>query len=71
MAKHVNFGMFWLVYGRQTIELTDDIDEHDENAIVEYIKSVWNDIARPTGSYILDSDEFDPEGELEIVVDND
>ena len=71
MAKYVKFGMFWQVYGRQTIELPDDIDEHDEKAVVEYIKSVWKDIARPTGSYILDSDEFDPEDELEIVIDDD
>ena len=71
MAKHVNFGMFWQVYGRQTIELPDDIDETDEDAVVEYIKSVWDEIALPTGSYIQDSDEFDPEGGLEIVVDDD
>ena len=71
MAKHVNFGMFWQEYGRQTIELPDDIDEKDEDAVVEYIKSVWDEIALPTGSYIQDSDEFDPEGGLEIVVDDD
>ena len=71
MAKHVNFGMFWQVYGRQTIELPDDIDEKDEDAVIDYIKSVWDEIALPTGSYIQDSDEFDPEGGLEIVVDDD
>lgn len=71
MAKYVNFGMFWQEYGRQTIELPDDIDEKDEDAVVEYIKSVWDEIALPTGSYIQDSDEFDPEGGLEIVVNDD
>ncbi len=65
MAKKVSFGMFWEVYGRQTIELPDDVDENDIEAVKDYIRSVWDDIPLPDGSYVSGSDEFDEESLIE------
>ena len=64
--KKVSFGMYWQSYGRQTIDLPDDIDTSDKDAVLEYIKSVWDDIPVPEGDYVSCSDELDEESPLEI-----
>ena len=53
----VSFGTFYEMYGRQTIEIPDDIDD-----IEEYIQDNFEDIPLPTqGEYILGSAELDIE----------
>ena len=60
--KKVSFGTFWQVYGRQTIELPDEIDSEDEYAIIEYLQDNWDIIPLPiSDTYIPGSDELDEE----------
>lgn len=32
MPKTVEFGMYWEMYGRQTVDIPDDIDENDNES---------------------------------------
>ena len=32
MPKTVEFGMYWKMYGRQTVDIPDDIDENDDES---------------------------------------
>lgn len=57
--KRVRFGMFWQCYGYQEIELPDDIDVNDEEAVKEYIEENWTNIPLPEGDYVSGSDEPD------------
>lgn len=59
--KMVKFGMFWQCYGYQTVELPDNIDTEDADAVKAYLESIWEDIPLPEGDYVPESDEFDPE----------
>ena len=60
--KCVTFGMVWQSFGVQSIDLPDDIDENDKNAVIAYIKDHWAEIPLPdSGDYIADSDELDEE----------
>lgn len=65
MAK-VEFGIIWSVYGKQTVDLPDDIDTNDEIAIKKYIQSIWADVSLPEGDYISGSDVLDEDGEIKI-----
>ena len=65
--RFVSFGMYWQEYGRQTVELPPHIDPDDRDAVIGYIRSVWDDIPLPEGSYVSGSDEMDPESEIQIV----
>ena len=58
--------MFWQVYGRQEIELPDDVDATNEDAVKAYIRSVWSGIPLPGGDYVDGSDELDEEVDLLI-----
>ena len=69
MAKTVSFGMFWQSYGRQTIDLPDEIDASNQEAVIQYIKSVWDDIPLPSGSYVQESDELDEESDIMVFDD--
>lgn len=66
MAHEVSFWMFWQESGRQTIELPDDIDINDAEAVRDYIASVWDDIPLPSGDYVSGSDELDPESIITV-----
>ena len=69
--KTVTFGMVWQVSGKQTINLPDDIDTTDEEAVKNYIKEQWDNIPLPTESdYIPESDEFDELTDIEISDDH-
>lgn len=59
MSKQVTFGMVWQCCGRQTVELPDDIDAHDKDAVREYLESIWSEIPLPDGDYVEDSDTVD------------
>lgn len=67
MAKTVSFGMVWQAYGRQTIALPDEIDGNDREAVIQYIKSVWDDIPIPVpGMYLYETDELDEESIIKV-----
>lgn len=70
MSKRVRFGMFWQEYGYQEIDLPDDIDDTDDEAVKDYIKSVWDDISLPTGDYVSGSDELDEDFGVQVLSDN-
>lgn len=57
--RRVRFGMFWQCYGYQDIELPDDIDANDKEAVKQYLESIWADIPLPEGDYVSGSDEPD------------
>ena len=59
--KRVKFGMVWQCYGYQDIELPDDIDINDEDAVQEYLENNWDNIPLPEGEYVSGSDELDLE----------
>ncbi len=64
--KVVSFGSYFEDYGRQEIEIPDDIDANDKDAVVEYLKSIWDDVPLPSpGGYVEGSHELDEES-LEI-----
>ncbi len=69
MANTVTFGMYWQMYGRQTIELPDSVDPHDYYTVREHIRETWDDIGLPGGSYVDDSADFDEESLLDVVLD--
>lgn len=60
MAK-VSIGVFWQEYGRQEIDLPENIDENNTAEVLEYIHSIFDDLPLPSGDYIPDSAEIDPE----------
>lgn len=64
--KKVKFGMEWKCYGHQEVELPDNVDPNDSEAIAEYLKSIWNSIPVPEGEYVSGSDTLDPEY-LEVI----
>ena len=51
MAK-VKFGMIWSVYGKQTVDLPDNINPDDLDAVKDYLETIWADIPLPEGEYI-------------------
>lgn len=70
MSKTVEFGMFWQAYGYQSIELPDEIDEKDMDAVKAYINEHWDEIPLPTGDYVTGSDELDTES-IQVTNTND
>ena len=64
--RTVSFGMYWQVYGVQEIDLPDGIDTDDEDAVKDYIRSVWDDIPLPIGDYVSGSDELDEAGDIVV-----
>ena len=67
MAK-VEITMYWQVYGKQEVELPDDIDPNDHDAVEEYIDNHWDEIPLPVDSdYVECSDEW--ENEYTVVED--
>ncbi len=63
--RTVSFGMFWQCYGRQTISLPDDVPD-DDDSVLEYIQSVWDDVPLPDSDYVTGSDELDMECDIRI-----
>lgn len=58
----VTFGMFWQVYGQATVNLPENIDPNNREAVKEWLLANWSDMPMPSGGdYIPDSDELDPE----------
>lgn len=57
----VHFGMVWQSYGHQSLELPDEVDANDIDAVRQYILDHWDEIPIPEGDYIGYSDELDEE----------
>lgn len=62
--NYVQFGMFWQSYGQQNIKLPSNVNPADKEAVIAYIKSVWDNIRLPEGSYVPGSDELDEESDI-------
>ena len=72
MSKQVTFGMVWQMAGKQTIDIPDDMDPNDQDAIRDYIQENWDNISIPSdgeGDYISGSDELDETVELVVTDD--
>ena len=39
--RRIAFGMIWQVAGTQTIEIPDELDVTDRNAVTAYLKENW------------------------------
>lgn len=59
--KTVRFGMFWQCYGYQTVDLPDNVNADDIDAVKDYLRSIWPDIPLPEGDYVSESDDLDTE----------
>lgn len=57
----VRIGMYWQVYGTQIVNLPDDIDIGDHDAVVNWVCENFDDIPLPDGDYVYGSDGFDEE----------
>ena len=66
MSKKVQFGVSYMAYGTQIIDLPDDIDENDIEAVICYVEKVFPDLPLPVGDYVNGSDELDYES-VEVV----
>lgn len=65
----VRYGSSWQMYDNDQILLPEDIDPQDKDAVIEWLKGVWEDIPLPSGgSYIQDSHELDEESVVVIPV---
>ena len=62
MSKYsVQFGIIWQSYGTVSVELPDDVDHKDLDAVRQYVLDQWDEIPLPSGEYISGSDELDEE----------
>jgi len=66
MSKKVQFGVTYMAYGTQIIDLPDDIDANDIDAVINYVESVFPDLPLPVGDFVNDSDELDYDS-IEVV----
>ena len=57
MSAKITLGVTYQCYGTIEIDLPDTIDPKDTKAVQNYIDNHWNEMPRPNGSYIPDSDE--------------
>jgi len=58
--KSVTFGMAWEEYGHQTVDLPDNVDPDDLEAVKSYLLSIWDDIPLPDDhDYVSGSDHLD------------
>lgn len=68
----VRFPIYFEVVGYQEIDLPDDIDPDDEDAIKRYIDDSWGDIPFPDlcdCEEIVDGCQFDWESDIAILDD--
>ena len=67
MARQITFMAYWQVYSDITVDLPDDIDENDKDAINAFVQEKWDEMDLPGNShYVCDSDEVDFEKGFEI-----
>lgn len=56
----VQIGVYWEEYGNIDVDIPDDVDINDMDAIRRYIDDNWDDIPLPrSGNYVSDSAQFD------------
>lgn len=64
--KRVEFGMIWRMYGKQTLEVPDDITTIQQAR--DYLRAHWDEIPLPNdGDYDPDSDELDEVEEINFI----
>lgn len=64
--KKVEFGMIWRMYGKQTMEVPDEITTIQQ--VRDYLRAHWDEIPLPDdGDYDPDSDELDELVEIKII----
>lgn len=64
--KRVEFGMIWRMYGKQTLEVPDDITTIQQ--VRDYLRAHWDEIPLPDdGDYDPDSDELDEVEEINFI----
>ena len=67
MAKQVTFRAYWQLFSDVTINLPDEIDPDDEDAVREYCHDQWEKMSLPEDAeYLYDSDEIDDEHGFEV-----
>lgn len=65
--RYVKFIMYFEVAGYQEIQLPDDIDVEDEEAIKEYIDENWEHIKLPEEYDYVGNNGFDFESPIKII----
>ncbi len=64
--KKVEFGMIWRMYGKQTMEVPDEITTIQQ--VRDYLRTHWDEIPLPDdGDYDPDSDELDEVEEINFI----
>lgn len=64
--KRVEFGMIWRMYGKQTMEVPDEITTIQQ--VRDYLRAHWDEIPLPNdGDYDPDSDELDEVEEISFI----
>lgn len=63
----VRFPIYFEVVGEGEMDLPDDIDTSDENAVREYIDDHWDDVPLPEETeFVSDSCQFDWDAPIQI-----
>lgn len=55
-TRPFSFGMYWQVYGIQTVNVPINLNEKEA---LEYVKKHWEEISLPEGTYVCGSDKID------------
>ena len=59
-TRPFSFGMYWQVYGTQTVNVPINLNEKEA---LEYVKKHWDEISLPEGDYVCGSDEIDEDSD--------
>ena len=59
-TRPFSFGMYWQVYGTQTVNVPINLNEKEA---LEYVKKHWDEIPLPEGDYVSGSDEIDEDSD--------
>ena len=62
MSKQITFRAYWEVFSDVTVDLPDNIDPDDKDAVNAFVQETWDGMELPENSeYLMDSDEVDYE----------
>ena len=59
-TRPFSFGMYWQVYGTQTVNVPINLNEKEA---LEYVKKHWDEIPLPEGDDVSGSDEIDEDSD--------
>ena len=63
-TRPFSFGMYWQVYGTQTVNVPISLNEKEA---LEYAKKHLEEISLPEGDYVCGSDEIDEDSDYSFV----